>query len=174
MAFRDFGSRTASLNAETTSSTGQWSYVVPLKTNMPRFASAISASWTLSMNLSASPGSMYSWMIEFARSLAAFSNGTSWLSPNSKERHLRMDFAVSATFGRWICFAARPTDMRNALPGTTLHRRFHPRLRALLLPYRRKPSCFHKSHNITSRVTMSLCPVLGLCKVEQKTDERNV
>jgi hypothetical protein len=38
----------------------------------------------------------------------------------------------------------------------------------------RKPSCLHESHDLISRVAMSQCPVLVLCKVEQDTDERNV
>ena len=42
--------------------------------------------------------------------------------------------------------------------GQSLHT--HPRLRALLLPHRRKPSCLHKSHDITSRAT---APIL-LCQ----------
>ena len=38
--------------------------------------------------------------------------------------------------------------------GQSLHT--HPRLRALLLPHRRKPSCFHESHDITSLATVSM------------------
>lgn len=32
------------------------------------------------------------------------------------------------------------------------------RLRTLLLPHRRQPSCFHESHDLTSRVTVSVLP----------------
>ncbi len=43
-----------------------------------------------------------------------------------------------------------------ALPRLFGRRRLHPRLRALLLLHRRKPSCLHEAHDITSRVTVSM------------------
>ena len=50
----------------------------------------------------------------------------------------------------------------HALPGFRLKvARFHalhPRLRALLLLHRRQPSCFHKSHDITSHAAVSIFP----------------
>ena len=53
---------------------------------------------------------------------------------------------------------------RRALPRRFGRRRFHPRLRALLLLHRRKPSCLHESHDITSHATVSilLCQQLRL------------
>ena len=43
-----------------------------------------------------------------------------------------------------------------ALPRRFGRWQFHPRLRALLLPHRRQPSCLHESHDITSRVAVSM------------------
>ena len=45
-----------------------------------------------------------------------------------------------------------------ALPRRFGRWQFHPRLRALLLLHRRQPSCFHESHDLTSRVTVSVLP----------------
>ena len=45
---------------------------------------------------------------------------------------------------------------RRALPRRFGRWQFHPRLRALLLLHRRKPSCFHESHDITSRAAVSI------------------
>lgn len=77
-----------------------------------------------------------------------------------------------------LCGSSKRCYTRRALPRLFGRRRFHHRLRTLLLPHRsalaplsvfaslwgtnprkwriRKPSCFHESHDITSRATVSM------------------
>ncbi len=57
-----------------------------------------------------------------------------------------------------LCESSKRCCTRRAIPRLFGRRRFHHRLRTLLLPHRRQPSCFHESHDLTSRVTVSVLP----------------
>ena len=58
--------------------------------------------------------------------------------------------------GRFPRLTPIQTLLTDSFPGNGNLPRLHARLRALLLLHRRKPSYLHETHDITSRVTVSM------------------